>query len=89
VQGRITSLAAERGFGIITTDEGEEFFFQRGALQATDFGDLAEGVPVVFEVGHDTCGDEPGERPRAVSVRLAADAIPAVDNERLPAAKTD
>jgi CspA family cold shock protein len=89
MQGRISSLAAERGFGFITTDEGEELFFHRSALQATDFDELAVGVKVVFEVGHDTSGDEPGERPRAVSIRLADDAVAAVDHERLPASKTD
>jgi CspA family cold shock protein len=88
MQGRITSLVADRGFGFITTDEGEQFFFHRTALQATDFEELAEGVRVVFDVGHDTSGDEPAERPRAVSVRLADDAVPAVDHERLPASKT-
>jgi len=88
MQGSITRLVAELGFGFITTDEGEEFFFHRNALQSTDFEELAEGVRVVFEVGHDTSGDEPGERPRAVSVRLADDAVPAVDHERLPESKT-
>jgi cold shock CspA family protein len=88
MNGTITSLAAERGFGVITDDAGEEFFFHRSALQSTDFEDLAEGLPVVFEARDHSTGDEPGERRRAVNVRLADDATPAVDNERLPSAKT-
>jgi CspA family cold shock protein len=88
MQGTITNLVAGRGFGFIDTDDGEQFFFHRSALQGTDFEELAEGVKVVFDVGHDTSGDEPGERPRAVSIRLADDAVPAVDHERLPASKT-
>ena len=83
MQGTITSLAAERGFGIITTRQGEEFFFHRTGLQATDFEDLAPGLQVVFEVGRDS-GDERGERPRAVNVRLSEQTVPAVDHERLP-----
>jgi cold shock CspA family protein len=83
----ISSLAPDRGFGFITDDAGDEFFFHRGALTATDFEELAEGVAVEFEVKNDEKGDEPGERPRAVNVRLADDAVPAVDNELLPSEK--
>jgi cold shock protein len=83
MHGTITSFAADRGFGVITSDDGDEFFFHRNALTATDFEDLAEGVTVEFQVKNDQPGDERGERPRAVNVRLAADAIPAVDNEPL------
>ena len=87
MQGRVSSLAADRGFGFITTDDGQEFFFHRNALKATAFEELADGVSVVFDVSEDP-GDEQGERPRAVDIRLADDAVPAVDNERLPPRKT-
>ena len=88
MRGTVASVSPERGFGFITTEDGQEFFFHRNALQATDFEELAAGVAVEFEAGHDTRGDEPGERPRAVNVRLADQAVPAVDHEVLPPEKT-
>jgi len=87
MQGTIASVVPERGFGFITDDEGREFFFHRSALQATDFEELAAGVAVEFEVSREP-GDEAGERPRAVNVRLADTAVPAVDHEVLPPEKT-
>lgn len=88
MEGRVSSLAAERGFGFISDADGNEFFFHRAALQGTEFEELAEGVAVEFEVGRGEPGDEPGERPRAVNVRLADRAVPAVDHEVLPPEKT-
>jgi CspA family cold shock protein len=87
MRGTVASVVPERGFGFITTADGGEFFFHRGALQAVDFEELAEGVEVEFEVG-DEPGDQPGERPRAVNIRLAETAVPAVDHEVLPREKT-
>ena len=89
MQGTISSLVPERGFGFIRSPEGRELFFHRTALVGTDFEELAEGLPVEFQVATETHGDEPGERPRAVSVRLAEQASPAVDHEVLPPEKTD
>ena len=88
MQGTITSLVAERGFGFITDGDGREFFFHRNALQATDFEELAEAVAVEFEVSRESHGDEASERPRAVNVRLAEGALAAVDHELLPPEKT-
>jgi CspA family cold shock protein len=76
--GTVDRLIPERGFGFIADDEGGEYFFHRTALQATALDDLAPGTPVTFAVGADP-GDLPDEHPRAVSVRLADDALPAVD----------
>jgi cold shock protein len=70
VEGTITRLVPERGFGFISGDDGQEFFFHRSALQATEFEELAEGVRVDFHAAHEAHGDEPGEHPRAVNVRL-------------------
>jgi cold shock CspA family protein len=87
MQGRIARLAPEGGFGFITGDNGQEFFFHRNALQAIDFEELTPGSAVIFEAGHET-GDEAGEHTRAVNVRLAPSAIPAVDHEILPEEKS-
>ena len=87
MHGTIARLSPEGGFGFITADDGQELFFHRSALQATDFEELAPGVAVEFEVGHEE-GDRPGEDPRAVSVRLAEEAAPAADHEALPPEKT-
>jgi cold shock CspA family protein len=83
LQGTVARLVPERGFGFIAADDGQEFFFHRSALKATAFEDLAPGVAVTFAVGRDP-GDEPGEDPRAVDVRLADTALPGVDYEALP-----
>jgi CspA family cold shock protein len=76
--GTVDRLIPERGFGFIADDEGGEYLFHRPALQATALDDLAPGTPVTFAVGADP-SDLPDEHPRAVSVRLADDALPAVD----------
>lgn len=88
MHGVISSLVPDRGFGFIADAAGDEFFFHRTALTGTDFEELAEGVAVEFEVQNSEPGDQPGERPRAVNIRLAEDAVPAVDNEALPREKT-
>ena len=88
MQGRISDLVIDRGFGFISGEDGREFFFHRSALQAVEFEELAIGTPVVFQVSDDEPGDEPGEHPRAVSIRLSEDALPAADHEQLPPEKT-
>jgi len=87
MQGTVTRLLSDRGFGFIAAD-GQEYFFNVHALQGVDFGELAEGTDVVFDVDEHPVGDRPGERPRAVSIRLADDAVPAADHELLPREKT-
>ena len=87
MRGVVSSIVPDRGFGFVRDEAGDEFFFHRSALKAVDFEELAEGVAVEFEVKNHEEGDQAGERPRAVNVRLADDAIPAVDNEPLPAEK--
>jgi cold shock CspA family protein len=87
MHGTIARISPERGFGFITPDEeGGEIFFHRNALHGVEFDELASGVAVEFTLGHEE-GDQPSEGLRAVDVRLADDAIPAVDNETLPAEK--
>lgn len=87
MHGTITRISPERGFGFISPDEeGGEVFFHRSALHGVEFEELAAGVTVEFRLGREE-GDRPDEGLRAVDVRLADDAIPAVDNEPLPAEK--
>jgi cold shock CspA family protein len=87
MHGRISRVSPERGFGYITPDEeGGEVFFHRSALHGASFDELAEGVAVELTLGHEV-GDRPNEGLRAVDVRLADDAVPAVDHEALPAEK--
>jgi cold shock CspA family protein len=84
--GTITSLVWERGFGTVAADS-QEYFFNQSALQGVEFDELAEGQLVAFTPDFDAEGDRPGERPRAVSIRLSDDQVPAVDGEVLPAEK--
>jgi cold shock protein len=78
----------DEGSGFIIDDDGQELFFHRSALQGIEFEELAPGSAVEFGVQREAPGDEAGEHPRAVSVRLAADAVPADDHEALPREKT-
>ena len=57
------------------------------ASTAPPFEELAAGIAVDFSVSDNHGGDEPGEHPRAVNVRLAEDVMPAEDNEPLPREK--
>ena len=88
MHGTVARLSPDRGFGFIEATDGREFFFHRGALHGIEFEELASGVGVEFEVGHEP-GDEVGEGPRATRVRPAADASPAADGEMLPSEKVD
>jgi len=88
MQGTVTTLVAERGFGFIAADNGQDVFFHRSALIGTDFDDIAEGSRLEFEIKAHAEGDEDDERPRAIDVRLAPDEVPAPDHTPLPAEKT-
>ena len=63
--GTIKRLISDRGFGFISTNEGNDLFFHRSELQEVDFSSLREGQQVEFEVGQGR-----GGRPEAVKVRL-------------------
>ena len=86
MRGVVDLLLLDRGFGFIQA-EGQRYFFNQGALQGLEFGDLGPGTEVEFEIDRDPQGDEHGEHKRAVSIRLADGAIPAVDHEVLPPEK--
>ena len=87
MHGRIASVSSERGSGFITPDEeGGEIFFHRNALHGVEFDELAPGIAVEFMLGQEA-GARPSEGLRAVDVRLADDAVLAVDHEALSAEK--
>ena len=86
MHGTVDRVVAEQGFGFVIGPNGEEYFFHRSGLKGTEFEDLGPGVAVEFQAATEE-GDRPDEHLRAVNVRLADDAIPAVDNEPLPPEK--
>jgi len=64
-KGTIARLIADRGFGFIRAERGEDFFFHRSELQGVDYISLREGQQVEFEIGKGRDG-----RPQAVKVRF-------------------
>ena len=63
----IKKVVADRGFGFIAAEDGKEYFFHRGGLDASlDFDRLQGGERVEFEVAQSPKG------PRANHVHAAA-----------------
>ena len=49
--GTIKKVIADRGFGFISAEDGKEYFFHRGALQAPmEFDRLVGGEKVTFDI---------------------------------------
>ncbi len=49
--GTIKKVVADRGFGFIVAEDGKEYFFHRGGLQAPlEFERLSGGERVEFEI---------------------------------------
>lgn len=64
--GNVKKVVSERGFGFITADDGEEYFFHRSALDSSlEFDRLGGGERVTFDVERSDKG------PRARQVRAA------------------
>jgi CspA family cold shock protein len=64
--GTIKKVVADRGFGFITAEDGKDYFFHRGGLQAPlDFDRLVGGERVSFEIAASPTG------PRAILVTEA------------------
>jgi cold shock CspA family protein len=82
MRGTVDRVIPERGFGFVIGPNGEEYFFHRSGLVGAKFEEFGPGVTVEFQAAEDE-SDAPDEHLRAVHVRLADDAIPAVDNEPL------
>jgi CspA family cold shock protein len=65
--GTIKKVVADRGFGFIAAEDGKEYFFHRGGLDASlDFDRLQGGERVDFDVTQSPKG------PRAERVHAAA-----------------
>ena len=64
--GTVKKVISDRGFGFITAEDAKEYFFHRGALDASlDFDRLVGGEKVEFDVESSPKG------PRATRVRAA------------------
>jgi CspA family cold shock protein len=48
--GKVKWFDQKKGYGFITTDEGEDIFVHYSSIQAEGFKNLAEGELVQFEV---------------------------------------
>ena len=46
MNGTITELVLDRGFGFITDQDGRQYFFNRSALMGVNFDDLDAGMDV-------------------------------------------
>ncbi|PZQ90641.1 MAG: cold-shock protein [Leifsonia xyli] len=63
--GTVKWFNAEKGFGFITADGGEDVFVHYSAIDMAGYKVLEEGQSVVFEIGSGPKG------PQAETVRLA------------------
>ena len=63
--GTVKWFNAEKGFGFITVDGGQDVFVHYSAIDMAGYKVLEEGQAVIFEVGTGNKG------PQAESVRLA------------------
>ena len=64
--GTVKKIVAERGFGFITAEDGQEYFFHRSGLDSSlNFDSLNGGEAVSFEVEASQKG------PRATRVSAA------------------
>lgn len=64
-QGTVKWFNAEKGYGFITVDDGQDVFVHYSAIDMSGYKSLEEGQAVVFEVGTGAKG------PQAEAVRLA------------------
>lgn len=64
-QGTVKWFNAEKGYGFITADGGEDVFVHYSAIDMSGYKSLEEGQVVTFELGTGAKG------PQAEAVRLA------------------
>jgi cold shock protein len=65
MNGTITRMVTDKGFGFVAAQDGSEYFFHQSACTQTRFDDMREGQAVTFEKGHGPKG------PRAEDVKPA------------------
>jgi len=65
LNGTIKRLVADKGFGFILADDGNEYFFHNSACTQTRFDEMREGQAVTFDRGQGPKG------PRGENIRLA------------------
>jgi len=66
MNGKITKVLADKGFGFIKGEDGLEYFMHRSAVHdGSVFEQLRDSQPVTFDIGQGEKG------PRAENVRLA------------------
>ncbi len=64
--GSVKKVVADRGFGFITADDGQEYFFHRSSVDSSmEFDRLNGGERVSFDIERSDKG------PRAGQVKLA------------------
>ncbi|HUR78798.1 MAG TPA: cold-shock protein [Acidimicrobiales bacterium] len=57
-QGTVKFFNAEKGFGFITQDQGEDVFVHYSNIQASGYRSLEEGQRVEYDVAPGRKGDE-------------------------------
>lgn len=66
MNGTISKVLADKGFGFIKGEDGQEYFMHRSAVRdGSVFEQLRDNQPVTFDIGQGEKG------PRAENVRLA------------------
>jgi len=66
LSGSVKKVVPDRGFGFISADDGQEYFFHRSSVDsALEFDRLAGGERVTFDIERSDKG------PRAAQVRPA------------------
>ena len=58
VTGKVKWFNAEKGYGFITTDEGQDVFVHYSAIQTDGFKTLDDGEAVSFEVVQSDRGEQ-------------------------------
>jgi CspA family cold shock protein len=58
VQGTVKFFNADKGFGFISREQGDDVFVHFSAIQGDGYKSLSEGQQVEFEVGNGRKGPE-------------------------------
>ncbi|MCK5056680.1 MAG: cold shock domain-containing protein [Candidatus Aminicenantes bacterium] len=58
LKGKVKWFDTKKGFGFITTDEGEDVFVHYTSIASEGFKDLKEGQEVTFEITEGSRGPQ-------------------------------